>query len=104
MVPQLRILGPLHHKEKTRLCITQFCVIHFSMGQFCKTRLMQDGARPHFVPTVHAGHYNHFPDQCIGHQEPIIWPPQSPCFTPCDFFVVVRIAQRESLPITTQNT
>jgi len=44
---------------------------------------MQDGAPPHFVPTVHAWHYSHFPDQCIGHQEPIKWPPQNPCFTPC---------------------
>jgi hypothetical protein len=36
------------------------------------------------VPTVHAGHYNHLPDKCIGHQEPIKWPPQSRCFMPCD--------------------
>lgn len=50
---------------------------------------MQDGARPHFVPTVHAEHYNHFSDQCIGHQEPIIWPPQSLCLMPCDFCVCV---------------
>jgi len=56
------------------------------------------------VPTVHAGHYNHFPDQCIGHQEPIIWPPQSPCFMPVSLSLsFVQMAQRESLPITTQN-
>jgi hypothetical protein len=81
----------------------QFCVIHFSMGQLCRTGLMQDGAPPRFVPTVHAGNYNHFSDQCIGHQEPIKWSPQSPCFKLCDFFFV-WIVQRDSLPITIQNT
>jgi len=49
---------------------------------------MQDGARPHIVPTVHAGHYNHFLDQCIGHQEPIKWPPQSLVLCHVIFFCV----------------
>jgi hypothetical protein len=73
-----------------------------ALGQLCRTGLMQDGAPPHFVPIVHAGNYNHFSYQGIGHQEPIKWPSQSPCFKLCDCFV--RIVHRDSLLITTQNT
>jgi hypothetical protein len=32
MVPQLRILGPLHHKEKTRLYITYTKRFHVTEG------------------------------------------------------------------------
>ena len=32
MVPQLRILGPLHHKVKTRQCITYIKCSHVTEG------------------------------------------------------------------------
>jgi hypothetical protein len=48
---------------------------------------LHDGAPPHYARQVRIWMDISFPNRWIGRAGPILWPPQSPCLNPCDFFV-----------------
>lgn len=50
---------------------------------------MHDGAPPHFARNVRDHLHEHYPGRWIGRGQdaPIQWPPRSPDFNPCDYFI-----------------
>ena len=59
--------------------------VEVPLGERVRMWYLHDGAPPHFARPVTEWLNTHFPDQYVGRNGPVAWPPRLPDLNACDF-------------------